>query len=123
MEMVGVSKSNSSVDYAMLDYCIREDLKMKRPRMMAVLHPLKLVIDNYPEGQIEYLDVPNNQENEALGTRKVPFGRELYIEQDDFMEVPPKKYFRLYPGNEVRLHCKHFLWTHQQGSHRDVLLP
>ena len=109
MEMVGVSKSNSSVDYAMLDYCIREDLKMKRPRMMAVLHPLKLVIDNYPEGQIEYLDVPNNQENEALGTRKVPFGRELYIEQDDFMEVPPKKYFRLYPGNEVRLMSAYFV--------------
>ena len=109
MEMVGVSKSNSSVDYAMLDYCIREDLKMKRSRMMAVLHPLKLVIDNYPEGQIEYLDVPNNQENEALGTRKVPFGRELYIEQDDFMEVPPKKYFRLYPGNEVRLMSAYFV--------------
>lgn len=109
MEMVGVSKSNSSVDYAMLDYCIREDLKMKRPRMMAVLHPLKLVIDNYPEDQIEYLDVPNNQENEALGTRKVPFGRELYIEQDDFMEVPPKKYFRLYPGNEVRLMSAYFV--------------
>lgn len=109
MEMVGVSKSNSSVDYAMLDYCIREDLKMKRPRMMAVLHPLKLVIDNYPEGQIEYLDVPNNQENEALGTRKVPFGRELYIEQDDFMEIPPKKYFRLYPGNEVRLMSAYFV--------------
>ena len=109
MEMVGVSKSNSSVDYAMLEYCIREDLKMKRSRMMAVLHPLKLVIDNYPEGQIEYLDVPNNQENEALGTRKVPFGRELYIEQDDFMEVPPKKYFRLYPGNEVRLMSAYFV--------------
>ena len=109
MELVGVSKSNSSVDYAMLDYCIREDLKMKRPRMMAVLHPLKLVIDNYPEGQIEYLDVPNNQENEALGTRKVPFGRELYIESEDFMEVPPKKYFRLYPGNEVRLMSAYFV--------------
>ena len=109
VELCGVSKANSSVDYAMLDYCIREDLKMKRPRMMAVLHPLKLVIDNYPEGQIEYLDVPNNQENEALGTRKVPFGRELYIEQDDFMEVPPKKYFRLYPGNEVRLMSAYFV--------------
>ena len=109
VELCGVSKANSSVDYAMLEYCIREDLKMKRPRMMAVLHPLKLVIDNYPEGQIEYLDVPNNQENEALGTRKVPFGRELYIEQDDFMEVPPKKYFRLYPGNEVRLMSAYFV--------------
>ena len=116
MEMVGVSKSNSSVDYAMLDYCIREDLKMKRPRMMAVLHPLKLVIDNYPEGQIEYLDVPNNQENEALGTRKVPFGRELYIEQDDFMEVPPKKYFRLYPGNEVRLMSAYFVTCTDVGK-------
>jgi glutaminyl-tRNA synthetase len=109
MELVGVSKSNSSVDYAMLDYCIREDLKMKKSRMMAVLNPLKLVIDNYPEGQIEYLDVPNNQENEALGTRKVPFGRELYIEREDFMEVPPKKYFRLYPGNEVRLMSAYFV--------------
>ena len=109
MEMVGVSKSNSSVDYAMLDYCIREDLKLKKPRMMAVLHPLKLVIDNYPEGQVEYLDVPNNQENEELGTRKVPFSKYLYIEEEDFMEVPPKKYFRLYPGNEVRLMSAYFV--------------
>ncbi len=109
MEMVGVSKSNSSVDYAMLDYCIREDLKLKKPRMMAVLHPLKLVIDNYSEGQVEYLDVPNNQENEALGTRKVPFSKYLYIEAEDFMEVPPKKYFRLYPGNEVRLMSAYFV--------------
>ena len=109
IDMCGISKSQSSVDYAMLEYCIREDLKMKRSRMMAVLDPIKLVIDNYPEGQIEYLDVPNNQENEALGTRKVPFGRELYIEQDDFMEVPPKKYFRLYPGNEVRLMSAYFV--------------
>ncbi len=109
MELVGVSKSNSSVDYAMLEYCIREDLKMKRPRMMAVLRPLKLIIDNYPEGQTEYVDVPNNQENDEMGTRKVPFGRELYIERDDFMEVPPKKYFRLYPGNEVRLMNAYFV--------------
>ena len=109
VDLCGVSKANSSVDYAMLEYCIREDLKLKRPRMMAVMDPIKLVIDNYPEGQIEYLDVPNNQENEALGTRKVPFGRELYIEQDDFMEVPPKKYFRLYPGNEVRLMSAYFV--------------
>ncbi len=109
MEMVGVSKSNSSVDYAMLDYCIREDLKLKKPRMMAVLHPLKLVIDNYPEGQVEYLDVPNNQENEELGVRKVPFSKHLYIEEEDFMEVPPKKYFRLYPGNEVRLMSAYFV--------------
>ncbi len=109
MELVGVSKSNSSVDYALLEYCIREDLKMKRARMMAVLRPLKLIIDNYPEGQIEYMDVPNNQENESLGMRKVPFGRELYIEQEDFMENPPKKYFRLYPGNEVRLMSAYFV--------------
>ena len=79
MELVGVSKGNSSVDYAMLEYCIREDLKMKRPRVMAVLDPVKLIIDNYPEGQIEYMDVMNNQENEAMGMRQVPFGRELYI--------------------------------------------
>ena len=109
MELVGVSKGNSSVDYAMLDYCAREDLKLKKPRMMAVLRPLKLIIDNYPEGQVEYLDVPNNMENEALGSRKVPFGRELYIEQDDFMENPPKKYFRLFPGNEVRLMSAYFV--------------
>ena len=109
IEMCGVSKAQSSVDYVMLEYCIREDLKMKRPRMMAVLHPIKLIIDNYPEGQIEYLDVPNNLENEAMGTRKVPFGRELYIERDDFMEEPPKKYFRLFPGNEVRLMSAYFV--------------
>jgi len=109
MELVGVSKSQSSVDYAMLEYCIREDLKLKKKRMMAVLDPIKLVITNYPEGQIEYLDVPNNQENEALGKRKVPFCRELYIEREDFMEVPPKKYFRLYPGNEVRLMQAYFV--------------
>ena len=109
MELVGVSKGNSSVDYAMLDYCAREDLKLKKPRMMAVLRPLKLIIDNYPEGQVEYLDVPNNLENESLGSRKVPFGRELYIEQEDFMENPPKKYFRLFPGNEVRLMSAYFV--------------
>ena len=109
MELVGVSKGNSSVDYAMLEYCIREDLKMKKPRMMAVLDPIKLVIDNYPEDQIEYLDVANNLENEELGSRKVPFGRELYIERDDFMEEPPKKYFRLFPGNEVRLMHAYFV--------------
>ncbi len=109
MDLVGVSKSNSSVDYAMLEYCIREDLKLKRSRMMAVLDPVKLIIDNYPEGQVEYMDVVNNQENEALGSRKVPFCRELYIERDDFMEEPPKKYFRLYPGNEVRLMNGYFV--------------
>ena len=109
MELCGVSKSQSSVDYAMLEYCIREDLKMKRSRMMAVLDPIKLVITNYPEGQIEYLDVVNNQENDALGTRKVPFGRELYIDREDFKIEPPKKYFRLYPGNEVRLMNAYFV--------------
>ena len=109
MELCGVSKSQSSVDYAMLEYCIREDLKLKRPRMMAVLDPIKLVITNYPENEIEYLDVSNNQENEELGTRKVPFGRELYIDREDFMIEPPRKYFRLYPGNEVRLMNAYFV--------------
>ena len=109
VEMCGVSKSQSSVDYAMLEYCIREDLKMKRPRMMAVLDPIRLVIDNYPEGQIEYLDVDNNMENPELGMRKLPFGRELYIEREDFMIEPPKKYFRLFPGNEVRLMHAYFV--------------
>ena len=109
MNMVGVSKAQSSIDYAMLEYCIREDLKLTRPRMMAVLDPIKLVITNYPEGQIEYLDVPNNQENPEMGTRKVPFGRELYIERDDFMIEPPKKYYRLFPGNEVRLMSAYFV--------------
>ncbi|WP_418715047.1 glutamine--tRNA ligase/YqeY domain fusion protein [Blautia hydrogenotrophica] len=109
VDLCGVSKANSSVDYAMLEYCIREDLKMKRSRMMAVLDPIKLVIDNYPEDQIEYLDVENNLENESLGQRKVAFGRELYIEREDFMENPPKKYFRLFPGNEVRLMHAYFV--------------
>ena len=109
VEMCGVSKSQSSVDYAMLEYCIREDLKMKKPRMMAVLDPIKLVIDNYPEGEVEYLDVENNLENPELGVRKVPFGRELYIERNDFMIDPPKKYFRLFPGNEVRLMGAYFV--------------
>ncbi len=109
VDLCGVSKSNSSVDYAMLEYCIREDLKLKKARMMAVLDPVKLIIDNYPEGQTEMLTVANNMENEAMGTREVPFGRELYIEREDFMEEPPKKYFRLYPGNEVRLMNAYFV--------------
>ena len=109
IDMCGVSKSQSSVDYAMLEYCIREDLKLKKPRMMAVLDPIKLVIDNYPEEQVEYLDVINNLENEELGMRKIPFCRELYINRDDFMEEPPKKYFRLFPGNEVRLMQAYFV--------------
>ena len=109
VDLCGVSKAQSSVDYAMLEYCIREDLKLKRPRMMAALNPVKLVIDNYPEDQIEYLDVVNNLENPELGSRKVPFGRELYIDREDFMEVPPKKYFRLFPDNEVRLMNAYFV--------------
>lgn len=109
VDLVGVSKANSSVDYAMLEYCIREDLKLKRPRMMAILDPVKLVIDNYPEDTIEYLDVANNLENPELGERKVPFGKELYIEREDFMEEPIKKYFRLFPGNEVRLMNAYFV--------------
>ncbi|MCI8861444.1 MAG: glutamine--tRNA ligase/YqeY domain fusion protein [Lachnospiraceae bacterium] len=109
VDLCGISKSQSSVDYAMLEYCIREDLKLKRPRLMAVLDPIKLIIDNYPEGQVEYLDAANNLENEELGSRKIPFCRELYIEREDFMEEPPKKYFRLFPGNEVRLMHAYFV--------------
>ncbi len=109
MELCGVSKSQSSVDYAMLEYCIREDLKLKKQRVMAVLDPIKLVITNYPDGQVEYMNVPNNQENEEMGERMVPFSRELYIDRDDFMVEPPKKYFRLFPGNEVRLMNAYFV--------------
>lgn len=109
MELAGVSKSQSSCDYAMLEYCIREDLKPKAPRYMGVLRPLKLVIDNYPEGETEYFDIENNQDNEEAGTRKISFSKELYIEQDDFMEEPPRKYFRLFPGNEVRLKGAYFV--------------
>lgn len=109
MELVDVAKSHSSVDYAMLEYCIRDDLKLKKPRVSAVLDPIKLVITNYPEDQVEYMEVKNNQENEEMGTRKVPFCRELYIERDDFKIERPKKYFRLYPGNEVRLMNGYFV--------------
>ena len=109
VDLCGVSKANSSAEYSMLEYCIREDLKMKRPRIMAALDPIKLVIDNYPEGQKETLTVVNNLENESLGTREIPFERELYIDRDDFMEEPPKKYFRLFPGNEVRLMHAYFV--------------
>ncbi len=108
-ELVGVTKSQGAVEYPMLEYCIREDLKPKVKRMMAVLDPVKLVIDNYPEDQVEYMDVPNNQENEELGSRKVPFTKELYIEREDFMEEPVKKYFRMFPGNEVRLMSAYFV--------------
>ena len=109
VDLCGVSKANSSVDYAMLEYCIREDLKLKKSRVMAVLNPIRLVIDNYPEGQTEELEAPNNLENKSLGSRRIPFSRELYIEREDFMEEPPRKYFRLFPGNEVRLMNAYFV--------------
>jgi glutaminyl-tRNA synthetase len=109
VEISGISKAQSTADYAALEYCIREDLKPSVPRMMVVIDPIKLVIDNYPEDKTEELDVANNAENEELGSRKVPFSRELYIERDDFMEEPPKKYFRLFPGNEVRLMGAYFV--------------
>lgn len=109
VELCGVSKANSVADYAMLEYCIREDLKLSRSRMMAVLHPLKLIIDNYPEGKTEQLTMPNNLENPELGERQLTFSRELWIEREDFMENPPKKYFRLFPGNEVRLMGAYFV--------------
>ncbi len=109
IDLVGITKSQGAVEYPQLEYCIREDLKPKAPRAMAVLHPVKLVIDNYPEGQTEWLEVPNNQENPALGSRKVPFTRELFVEAEDFMEEPVKKYFRLFPGNEVRLMNAYFV--------------
>jgi len=109
VELCGVSKANSSVDYAMLEYCIREDLKLKKSRMMAILDPIKLIIDNYEDGKVEYLDADNNLENPELGKRQIPFSKELYIEREDFMEEPPKKYFRLFPGNEVRLMNAYFV--------------
>lgn len=109
LDEIGVSKAQSVVDIAMLENAIREDLKEKAPRTMAVLDPIKVIITNYPEGQVEYLDAENNSENEAMGTRKIPFSREIYIERDDFMEEPPKKYFRLFPGNEVRLRHAYFI--------------
>lgn len=125
MELVGVSKAQSSVDYGMLEYCIREDLKLKKSRVMAVLDPIKLVITNYEEDKIEYLEVKNNQENDELGTRMVPFGRELYIEREDFMINPPKKYFRLFPGNEVRLMNAYFVkcneyFTDENGNVTEI---
>lgn len=109
VELCGLSKSQASADYAMLEYCIREDLKLKRPRVMATLDPIKLIIDNYPEKETEYFTVANNLENESLGQREVPFSKELYIDRDDFMEEPPKKYYRLFPGNEVRLMNAYFV--------------
>ena len=109
MELTGVTKANASVEYPMLEYCIREDLKPKAPRLMAVLDPIKLVIDNYPDDQVEYLEATNNVENPELGTRKIPFSKELWIEREDFMEEPPKKYFRFFVGNEVRLMNAYFV--------------
>ncbi len=109
VDMCGISKAQSTAEYAMLEYCIREDLKLKAKRMLAILDPVKLIIDNYPEGETEYLEIENNKEVPEMGTRKIPFGRELYIERDDFMEEPPKKYFRLFPGNEVRLMNAYFV--------------
>jgi len=109
VKLAGVSKADSSIESAMLEYCIREDLKLKKSRIMAILDPIKLIIDNYPEGQSELCTMPNNLENPELGEREIEFGRELYIEREDFMEVPPKKYFRLFLGNEVRLMGAYFV--------------
>lgn len=119
MELVGIAKSHSSVDYAMLEYCIRDDLKLKKSRVSAVLDPVKLIITNYPEDQVEYMEVKNNQENEEMGSRKVPFCRELYIERDDFKIERPKKYFRLYPGNEVRLMNGYFVTCTDYAADED----
>ncbi|ANF94581.1 glutamine--tRNA ligase/YqeY domain fusion protein [Paenibacillus bovis] len=105
----GISKSQGIVDLQMLDHFVREDLKLRVPRTMGVLRPLKVVITNYPEGQVEMLDAENNPENEEMGIRQIPFSREIYIEQDDFMEEPPSKYHRLFPGNEVRLKHAYFI--------------
>ena len=105
----GVSKGSGTVDSAMLEHFVREDLKLKAPRTMGILNPLKVVITNYPEGQVEMLEAENNPENPEMGTRQIPFSREIYIEQEDFMENPPKKYFRLFPGNEVRLKNAYFI--------------
>jgi glutaminyl-tRNA synthetase len=102
-ERIGVAKGNSTVDIAMLDHCLREDLNKRAPRVMAVLRPIKIILENYPEERVEELDAVNNPEDPAMGTRKVPFSRQLYIDEDDFREEPPKGYFRLSPGKEVRL--------------------
>ncbi|MCU6797127.1 glutamine--tRNA ligase/YqeY domain fusion protein [Paenibacillus sp. WQ 127069] len=121
----GVAKSNSTVDERMLEHFIREDLKLKSPRTMAVLRPLKVIITNYPEGQVEMLEAENNSENPEMGNREIPFSREIYIEQDDFMETPPNKYFRLFPGNEVRLKNAYFIKCHdfvkdEQGNVTEI---
>jgi glutaminyl-tRNA synthetase len=108
-DRVGLAKRNSVVDYALLEYCIREDLNKRAPRFMGVLRPLKVIIENYPQGQVEELEAFNNPEDPAAGTRQVPFTRELYIEKEDFMENPPKDFFRLAPGREVRLRYAYFI--------------
>ena len=109
IKLSGIAKAQSSSDYAMLEYCLREDLKPKAMRYMAVIDPIKVIIDNYPEDQVEWLEATNNPENPEAGTRKIPFCKELYIDREDFMEEPPKKYFRLFPGNEVRLMNAYFV--------------
>ncbi len=106
---IGIAKADNLVDIALLEYCVRQDLNKRAPRVMAVLSPLKVIIDNYPEGKVEELDADNNPEDPSAGTRKIPFSRELYIEQEDFMEDPPKKYFRLAPGREVRLKHAYYI--------------
>jgi glutaminyl-tRNA synthetase len=108
-DRIGVAKSDNLVDIALLEYCLRQDLNIRAPRVMAVLRPLKVIIDNYPEGEIEELDAENNPEDESMGHRKIPFSREIYIEREDFMEDPPRKYFRLAPGREVRLKHAYYI--------------
>lgn len=108
-ERIGVAKRDSMVDVALLEHCLREELNKRAPRVLGVLRPLKVIIDNYPEGQTEELEAINNPEDPAMGTRKIPFSKVIFIEQDDFKEVPPKKYFRLYPGNEIRLRYAYFI--------------
>jgi len=108
-KIIGINKFNSTIDFALLEHCVREDLNKTSPRVMAILRPLKVIIDNYPDGQVEQLDAVNNPEDPSAGIRKVPFSRELYIEQEDFMEEPPKKFFRLAPGREVRLRYAYFI--------------
>jgi len=118
-QRIGIAKKENVIDVAQLEFCVREDLNRRAPRVMAVLRPLKVVITNYPEGQVEEVDVINNPEDESAGTRKVPFSRVLYIEQDDFREDPPKKFFRLSPGKEVRLRCAYFITCHDVVKDRD----
>ncbi len=114
----GVSRTNGVVELAMLEHFVREDLNKRSPRVMAVLRPLKVVIDNYPEGQVEEMDAVNNPEDASAGTRKVPFSKVLYIEQDDFRENPPKQYYRLSPGREVRLRYGYLMTAHERCEER-----